>query len=273
MTCVERVTEYANVETENKTGQSPNDWPSEGRIVYENVELQYARSSEPVLRNITFVVEPREKVGIIGRTGAGKSTIISTLFKLYKVKGSIIIDGIDINTVNVDYLRKHISIIPQDPILFTGTLRSNMDPNNEYLDSDIWSALEEVELKRSVNSLDDPIRENGSNFSVGQRQLICLARTILRNNKILVLDEATANVDPETDVFIQNKIKTKFAHCTVLTIAHRLETVMSSDKVMVMSKGYIMEYDSPDNLLKNENTIFYGMVKQSGLLPNKDKDA
>lgn len=272
MTSVERINEYATVETEDEKGESPKNWPSEGKIVYESVELTYARSKEPVLRDISFKVEPKEKIGIIGRTGAGKSTIIATLFKLYKIKGSVYIDDVDISTVNIEYLRKHISIIPQEPIMFTGTVRTNLDPYGEHADSELWSVLKEVELKNLVECLDNPINDCGSDFSVGQRQLLCLARAILRNNKVLVLDEATANVDPETDAFIQEKIKTRFASCTVLTIAHRLETVLTLDKVMVMAKGCIKEFDAPQNLLKNENGIFYNMVKQAGLLQNKDKN-
>lgn len=266
MTAVERVYEYSQVKPEDKRGIKPENWPVNGRIEYKNVYLTYLGSKKPIFNNLSFIVEPKQKIGIVGRTGAGKSSIISTLFKLYEVEGSITIDDIDIKTVAAETLRSKISIIPQSPILFTGTIRDNLDPYNELSDIDLWKALEEVRLKEIVPTLNEKIIEGGCNFSAGQRQLICLARAILKKNKILVLDEATASVDPQTDIFIQKTIKRIFVDCTVLTIAHRLDTVLHSDKVMVIHEGTLLEFDEPDELLKNKESAFYKMVKQAGLL-------
>lgn len=266
MTSVERVVEYSKVEKERANGDAVDEWPQNGHIKFKNVEMRYVRSSQPVLKNLNFEVQPREKVGIIGRTGAGKSSIISALFKLYSVKGSVVIDGINIKTIEFETLRKKISIIPQDPLLFVGSLRSNLDPNSEYDDEQLWKALKDVDMKKIVESLEMHITDGGGNFSAGQKQLICLARAILRNNRILVLDEATANVDPETDMFIQKTIKNKFSDCTIIIVAHRLDNVLNCDKVMVLDNGSIIEYDKPDTLLGNSDSTFYGMVKQAGLL-------
>lgn len=251
------------------------------------IVCRYFPTDPPVLRDLTFLVEPKEKIGIVGRTGAGKSSTINALFQLSETSGSIIIDGIDITQIGLHDLRPKISIIPQEPVLFSGTMRKNLDPFEEFTDSQLWKSLEEVELKEAVQDLSLGLNSQmseganflvvdsriiglmiffsgGTNFSVGQRQLVCLARAILRNNKILVMDEATANVDPQTDALIQNTIRRKFADCTVLTIAHRLNTVMDSDKVLVMDAGSVKEYDHPFVLLQDKSGIFYGMVHQTG---------
>lgn len=210
------------------------------------------------------------QIGIVGRTGAGKSSIINALFRLSYNDGSIIIDQRDTQSMGLHDLRSKISIIPQEPVLFSGSMRYNLDPFDEYSDDKLWAALEEVKLKDNISELpaglQSRISEGGSNFSVGQRQLVCLARAILRENKILVMDEATANVDPQTDALIQNTIRTKFSNCTILTIAHRLHTVMDCDKVMVMDAGHLVEYASPYELLNDlaGTKIFYGMAKQTG---------
>ncbi|CAH0390818.1 unnamed protein product [Bemisia tabaci] len=269
MTCVERVLLYSQLEPEPQPRSPktvPVGWPTEGRIRFEEVYLSF-NDDPPVLKNVTLEIKPREKIGIVGRTGAGKSSLISALFRLTKLEGTITIDGIDTSTITLFTLRSNISIIPQDPVLFSGNLRRNLDPFDQYSDEVLWTALEEVELKESVSEtggLQTKVTDGGGNFSVGQRQLICLARAIVRNNKVIILDEATANVDPKTDVLIQTTIQRKFNACTVLTIAHRLHTIMDSDKILVMDQGEAVEFDSAANLLKNRDGYFYSLVQETG---------
>ncbi|XP_044750660.1 probable multidrug resistance-associated protein lethal(2)03659 isoform X2 [Coccinella septempunctata] len=270
MTSVERVVEYTEVEKEpilNKS-ESPETWPKNGEIEFRNVFLKYSPSAPYVLKNLNFTVHPMEKIGIVGRTGAGKSSLISALFLLTDIEGQILIDGIDTKKITLESMRSKISIIPQEPVLFSGTLRKNLDPFDDYDDEKLWDALDNVELKKVVADfplgLNTLISEGGSNFSVGQRQLVCLARAIVRNNRILVLDEATANVDPKTDALIQTAIRKNFAKCTVLTIAHRLHTIMDSDKVLVMNAGTVSEFGHPHELLQNTRGIFYSLVKETG---------
>ncbi|XP_034950064.1 probable multidrug resistance-associated protein lethal(2)03659 [Chelonus insularis] len=267
MTSVERVLEYTTIKGEAALQSNPDkkpkeDWPNEGKVEFKRVYLTYAPLEPPVLKNLNFVIQPREKVGIVGRTGAGKSSLISALFRLADIEGAIEIDGIDTGEIGLHDFRAKISIIPQEPFLFSGTLRRNLDPFQQYHDSVLWSALEDVELKEM--GLEGHVNEGGTNLSVGQRQLVCLARAIVRNNKILVLDEATANVDPRTDEFIQKAIRRKFADCTVLTIAHRLNTVMDSDRILVMDAGSAVEFDHPHVLLQIENGYLTNMVKETG---------
>lgn len=267
MTNVERILEYTEVEQEQTIEQrKPSNWPKEGKIEYSHVTLKYRINDAPVLKDISFVIEPKQKVGIVGRTGAGKSSIIATLFRLYEVEGSIKIDDENIKEISLETLRSRISIIPQEPVLFSSTIRENLDPFTQYSDTELWKVLEDVSLKDVISSLDLKITEGGNNFSTGQRQLLCLARTVISKNKVLILDEATANVDPHTEFLIQQTIKDKFSQCTVLTIAHRLDTVLSSDKVMVVDNGTIVEFDTPEVLQKNTNSVFYSMIKEAGLL-------
>eukprot|EP00731_Ephydatia_muelleri_P021947 Em0014g538a len=243
-------------------------WPQGGMIVFDNASFRYSADTPVALKPLTFIVQPGEKVGIIGRTGAGKSSLIQMLFRMAEHTGNISIDGVNIRDVGLHELRKSISIIPQDPVLFSGSLRYNLDPFDEFMDSDIWSALEQVQLKSAVEKWDGGIElkvvEGGRNFSIGQRQLVCLARAILRKNKILVLDEATANVDFTTDAMIQKILQETFAQCTVLTVAHRLNTVIGLDRIMVMDGGEIVELDHPYNLLKKENSLLKKMVDRTG---------
>ncbi|XKL66418.1 hypothetical protein PGB90_009838 [Kerria lacca] len=272
-TSIDRLMDYSSLPSEMQPETDDSNvnknWPSKGEIIFENVGLRYNISAAPSIHNVSFTIESRQKVGIVGRTGAGKTSLLIALLRMGLVEGTIKIDDIDTSTVRLEKLRSKISIIPQDPILFSGTMRKNLDPFDEYSDNEIWEALSQAEIKKSlskVNStgLDTMISEGGKNFSVGERQLICLARAILRKNKILVLDEATANVDQQTDSIIQRTIKETFKSCTVLTIAHRLNTIIDSDKVLVMDCGTIVEYDHPYTLLLNQETIFYNLISKTG---------
>ncbi|XP_033865352.2 ATP-binding cassette sub-family C member 4-like isoform X1 [Acipenser ruthenus] len=271
MTSVERVLDYTELENEAPwvtECRPPPDWPRHGVIVFEGVNFAYSRDGPHVLKNINAVFRSKEKVGIVGRTGAGKSSLISALFRLAEPDGNIRIDGVLTSELGLHDLRTKMSIIPQDPVLFTGTMRKNLDPFHEHTDEDLWNALQEVQLKGVVEELpskmETQLAESGSNFSVGQRQLVCLARAILRKTRILIIDEATANVDPRTDVLIQKTIREKFEQCTVLTIAHRLNTIIDSDRILVLDAGKIHEYDEPYVLLQNNDSIFYKMVQQTG---------
>lgn len=271
MISVERVLEYTKVDREperKSISNLPREWPEHGQVEFKNLSLTYNPDEPAVLKNLNFLVSPREKVGIIGRTGAGKSSIIAALFQLYETSGAIVIDDIDVTKLPLEVLRSKISIIPQEPVLFSGTMRKNLDPFEEYDDATLWKALEQVELKEVIAELpaglNSNVSEGGSNFSVGQRQLVCLARAVIRNNKILVLDEATANVDPHTDALIQKTIRKQFMDCTVLTIAHRLHTVMDSDKILVMNAGGVVEFDHPHLLLQDSNGFLYRMIEKLG---------
>ncbi|XP_022822041.1 multidrug resistance-associated protein 4-like isoform X2 [Spodoptera litura] len=267
MTSVERILQYTHIEREPKWDkgekETPKGWPSRGRIQFKSCYMKYTPEDLPVLKNLNLVIESGWKVGIVGRTGAGKSSLISSLFRLAIVEGEVLIDDVDTAYLALQELRSKISIIPQEPVLFSATVRYNLDPFNNYDDDQLWQALEAVDLKAAVPSLDFKVSEGGSNFSLGQRQLVCLARAILRANRILVLDEATANVDPKTDEFIQRTIRTRFADCTVLTVAHRLNTIMDSDRVMVMDSGRLVEFDHPYLLLNNPEGHFTKMVKET----------
>uniref|UniRef100_A0A3B3WBR7 ATP binding cassette subfamily C member 4 n=1 Tax=Poecilia mexicana TaxID=48701 RepID=A0A3B3WBR7_9TELE len=271
MTSVERVVEYAELESEapwETDKRPPGDWPQKGSITFDSVSFSYSDSSPLVLKNLSFVFTSREKVGIVGRTGAGKSSLISAMFRLAEPEGRITIDGILTSEIGLHTLRQKMSIIPQDPVLFTGTMRKNLDPFKQHTDEDLWNALQEVQMKAVVeelpNKLETVLTESGSNFSVGQRQLVCLARAILRENRILIIDEATANVDPRTDSLIQQTIRNKFQECTVLTIAHRLNTIIDCDRILVLDAGRIQEYDEPYVLLQNQDGLFYQMVQKTG---------
>ncbi|RZC18435.1 ABC tran domain containing protein [Asbolus verrucosus] len=249
MISVERILEYSELKQEIDDGGNfpPEPWPSEGNIELQSVSMRYSPDNPMVLQNVSFKVRGGEKVGIVGRTGAGKTSLISTLFRLFDFNGTIAIDGVDIKSIPLKTLRSKISIVPQDPVLFLGTLRKNLDPFNKFTDLQIWNALEDVGLKEVVADLPlglkYEISESGSNFSVGQKQLLCLVRTMLRKAKIVVLDEATANVDLKTDKVIQSAIRRRFRGCTVLTIAHRLSTIMDSDRILVMNNGRVREFD------------------------------
>lgn len=276
MTAVERVVEYNTVDPEPEFESSPEnkppeEWPEKGKIKFDKMSMSYFPDAhETVLKEIDIEINPQEKIGIVGRTGAGKSSIINALFRLSYSNGHIYIDARDTKMLGLHDLRSKISIIPQEPVLFSGSMRYNLDPFDEFADDKLWSALDEVNLKQFISEmpagLNTKISEGGTNFSVGQRQLVCLARAILRENKILLMDEATANVDPQTDALIQNTIRQKFAECTVLTIAHRLNTVVDSDRILVMDAGRVVEFAPPHELLmkSNETKVFYNMLKETG---------
>jgi ABC-type multidrug transport system fused ATPase/permease subunit len=257
MNAAERLSYYANdIETEDQTGlDAPKDWPQKGKIEIKDLTMKYAPHLPPVLNNISLDIQANEKIGVVGRTGAGKSSIVMTLFRLVEPEtgSSIKIDNVSITDIKLCDLRRRISIIPQDPILFSGTIRFNMDPFDEHTDQEIWNALEHAGLKNMVseleNKLESEVRSNGENFSVGQRQLLCLARAMIRQSKILVMDEATASVDVETDAIIQKALRSEFKDVTVITIAHRLNTIIDYDKVLVLNQGKVLEYDKPSNLL------------------------
>nr|XP_022323792.1 multidrug resistance-associated protein 1-like isoform X1 [Crassostrea virginica]XP_022323793.1 multidrug resistance-associated protein 1-like isoform X1 [Crassostrea virginica]XP_022323794.1 multidrug resistance-associated protein 1-like isoform X1 [Crassostrea virginica] len=272
---VERLKEYSEVDTEDEWirpfRRPPHDWPADGGVVFHDYKTRYREGLDLVLRGISFQVLGGQKVGIVGRTGAGKSSLTVALFRLIEsAGGQIVIDGQRISDIGLHDLRGKLTILPQDPVLFSGTLRMNIDPFNTYTDENIWHALEHSHLKAFVENLPDRLQhecgEGGQNLSVGQRQLVCLARTLLRKSKILILDEATAAVDMETDDLIQKTIRTEFSDSTVLTIAHRLNTIMDYDKVLVLDQGLVKEYDSPENLLKNKSSAFYGMAKDANLV-------
>ncbi|KAF9128020.1 hypothetical protein BGW39_005426 [Mortierella sp. 14UC] len=272
---VERLKEYVELKPEAPETipdhRPPQEWPAEGRVDFVNYETRYRPGLELVLRGVNCSIRSHEKIGICGRTGAGKSSLTLSLFRIIEsVKGQIFVDGIDISTLGLYDVRSRFSIIPQDPVLFAGTIRFNLDPSGTKSDLELWQALEDSYLKGYVSTLDGGLNaivlEQGDNFSVGQRQLICLARALLRKTSLLVLDEATAAIDLETDALVQAIIRQKFASCTILTIAHRINTVMDSDRIMVLDQGRVAEFDSPANLLADPASIFYSLAKESGNL-------
>ncbi|XP_077258461.1 multidrug-Resistance like Protein 1 isoform X5 [Temnothorax americanus] len=271
---VERIKEYGETAQEapwkNTEYTPPKEWPKHGRVDFKNFKVRYREGLDLVLNGLTFSVLGGEKIGIVGRTGAGKSSLTLSLFRIIEAAhGKILIDDIDISKLGLHDLRSRLTIIPQDPVLFSGTLRINLDPFDCHSDEEIWRALEHAHLKSFIenlpNALLHEVSESGENLSVGQRQLICLARALLRKTKVLILDEATAAVDLETDDLIQTTIRQEFKDCTVLTIAHRLNTILDSDRVIVLDKGLIVEYDSPEVLLRNPSSSFYSMAKDAGL--------
>ncbi|KAF6018306.1 hypothetical protein EB796_023392 [Bugula neritina] len=271
---VERIKEYSEVEREADwtTDNKPSrQWPSSGVIEFSKYATKYRPELDLVIKDFNFEIHSKEKIGIVGRTGAGKSSLTLALFRMIEsAKGCIKIDGVDISTLGLHDLRCRLTILPQDPVLFSGSFQDNLDPFGSYTDLQLWEVLSQCQLKEYVSNqpgqLTAECGEGGKNLSVGQRQLICLARALLRKTKILIMDEATAAVDLKTDDVIQKTIRSEFANCTILTIAHRLNTIMDCDRILVMSKGTIAEFDSPKSLLDSKESIFYGMAKDAGIV-------
>jgi len=271
---VERNQEYSKVEPEALLvvgdKRPPENWPSRGEIKFTNISMRYRPGLDFVLKDMSCTVGPGEKVGIVGRTGAGKSSFFLALLRLVEPSsGSITIDDVSIMDIGLHDLRSKVAIIPQDPVLFTGSLRFNLDPFSRYTDEEIMTTLDMAHLGKHVNSLegklDYEVLEGGSNFSGGQKQLICLARALLRKSQIILMDEATSSVSRDIDNLIQHTIAEQFHGCTVLTIAHRLETVMDNDRIFVMDAGKVVEDGSPHDLLQDETSTFYGLVQSMKL--------
>ncbi|XP_070555574.1 ATP-binding cassette sub-family C member 8-like [Ptychodera flava] len=268
MNAVERIEHYRKLPSERYEGlrRPPATWPDEGDIKLEGVSARYDEHLDTVLKNATIHLKKGQKIGICGRTGSGKSSLVLALFRMIDTfSGRILIDGFDISDIPLTILRRRLAIIPQDPVLFSGSVRFNLDPVGDTSDEKLWEVLEITQLKYVVMDLDGKLEamvsEGGENFSVGQRQLFCLARAFLRKTKIMVMDEPTASVDIETDALIRKVVAIAFAESTVLTIAHRVSSILDSDTVLVLGGGEILEYDSPGNLLKQEDSVFSSLVR------------
>uniref|UniRef100_A0A8C2GWP5 ATP-binding cassette sub-family C member 5 n=1 Tax=Cyprinus carpio TaxID=7962 RepID=A0A8C2GWP5_CYPCA len=269
-TSVERLLEYiTNCVSEGprsvKDANTSAGWPQEGTITFQKYSMRYRDNTPIVLNNLHINIKPGEKVGIVGRTGSGKSSLGVALFRLAEpAEGTIFIDNVDICKLGLRDLRSRLSVIPQDPVLFIGTVRYNLDPFNNYKDEELWLALEKTFMKDTIAKLPEKLHslvvENGENFSVGERQLMCMARALLRNSKIILLDEATASIDSETDSMIQHTIRDGFQHCTMLTIAHRINTVLESDRILVMDQGKVVEFDPPQDLIQRPNSLFASLL-------------
>lgn len=272
MASVERIQHFCEIKTEAapiiEDNRPAQEWPSAGRVVARNLSIRYRPELPLVLRDVNFEVLPGEHVGVVGRTGSGKSTLMLALFRIVEAAGGTVeIDGQDISQIGLEDLRSKLAIIPQDPVVFSGTMRYNLDPTEQYTDAELWRALAKVELKAVVErmdgGLDGEVLEGGDNFSVGQRQLICLARAVLRQAKVLVMDEATASIDTATDEIIQRMIREEFQSCTVLTIAHRINTIADSDKIIVLERGELKEMGSPQELLATPGSLYKALVERS----------
>ncbi|XP_061670836.1 ATP-binding cassette sub-family C member 12 isoform X3 [Syngnathoides biaculeatus] len=267
---VERLQEYimgctSEAPRHNEDACIPKNWPTGGSIAFLDYKMRYRENTPIVLNGLNFIIQAGEKLGIVGRTGSGKSSLGVALFRLAEpAAGSILIDGVDISSIGLKDLRSKLSIIPQDPVLFIGTIRHNLDPFNCYSDEEIWAALERTYMKDSIFKLEGQLQaqvlENGENFSVGERQLMCMARALLRNSKIILLDEATASIDAETDALIQTTIRDAFQDCTMLTIAHRINTVIHADRILVMHNGKVAELDDPEVLSQRSDSLFSSLL-------------
>ena len=272
MTKMERSLSYTKIISERPQTLTSDlalrDWPSKGEILFENYNVKYRNDTEIVLKNINFHLKPGEHLGIVGRTGSGKSTISLCLFRILEAfSGKIYIDGVDISKVGLKKLRESLTIIPQDSTLMDGTLRYNIDPVGNYTDKEITEVMKKIGFDYIISlnreGLDQKISENGSNLSIGEKQLICITRAILRKSKIIVLDEATASIDYKTEEIIQKALNEVLNSSTMISIAHRIKTVMNADKILVLEDGKIIEFDTPNNLLNNKNSYFYDFYSKS----------
>ncbi|CAL5185452.1 unnamed protein product [Lathyrus oleraceus] len=268
---VERLNQYMHIQSEAEEivngNRPPLNWPASGTIEINDLKIRYRYGGPLVLHGITCTFKAGHKIGIVGRTGSGKSTLIGALFRLVEpAEGKIVVDGIDISSIGLHDLRSRFGIIPQDPTLFNGTVRFNLDPLSQHTDQEIWEVLRQCQLREVVQGkkegLNSSVVEDGSNWSMGQRQLFCLGRALLRRSRILVLDEATASIDNSTDLIVQKTIRVEFADCTVITVAHRIPTVMDCTMVLAISDGKLAEYDEPMSLMKREESMFRKLVKE-----------
>ncbi|PQM42316.1 putative ABC transporter C family member 15 [Prunus yedoensis var. nudiflora] len=271
MISVERILQFTKIPIEAplviEDSRPVPEWPMAGKIEIENLRVQYNPALPTVLKGITCTFPGGKKIGIVGRTGSGKSTLIQALFRIVEPSGGqILIDGVDISKIGLQDLRSRLSIIPQDPTLFQGTMRTNLDPLQQHSDQELWEVLNQCRLAEIVRQdqrlLDTPVAEDGENWSVGQRQLVCLARVLLKKRKILVLDEATASIDTATDILIQQTIRKETSGCTVITVAHRIPTVIENDLVLVLDEGRVSEYGSPARLLEDSSSAFSKLVAE-----------
>ncbi|XP_037475430.1 ABC transporter C family member 4-like [Triticum dicoccoides] len=270
MVAVERVNQFSTLPSEaawRKEDHLPPNWPTHGDIDISDLKVRYRPNTPLILKGINVSIRGGEKIGVVGRTGSGKSTLIQALFRLVEpAEGKMIIDGVDLCALGLHDLRSRFGIIPQEPVLFEGTIRSNIDPVGQYSDSEIWLALERCQLKDVVASkaekLDALVADSGENWSIGQRQLLCLGRVILKQNQILFMEEATASVDSQTDATIQKITREQFSSCTIISIAHRIPTVMDCDRVLVLDAGLVKEFDAPSRLLEQPSSLFGAMVQE-----------
>ena len=272
MTSVERVMAYTNLDSEpgyNIKTLPPINWPHDGHVSFKGVGLRYYPGGPQVLNNLNFEIPGKRKLGIVGRTGDGKSSIVAALLRMPEADGEIHIDNVSVKTIQLQESRKCISVLSQSPVLFSESLRTNLDPLQKHSDDELWNALEEVKLKSLIENLkgqlDYELLERGENLSVGERQLICLARTLLRQSKIVILDEPTANVDPNTETTIWTTVREKLKNSTVITIAHRLNTVKDCDVILVLREGQVAELDTLEALMGREGGIFYNMAVSQNL--------